>query len=94
LGVKSPVKSKQPTSYLHFKLQPNVSHKQSVEKDWNAFVYILEGSLFIGDETTPTEAHHTVLLSRGEDHVDFKAGPNGAHFVLISGQPTNEPIYQ
>jgi len=93
LETTSPIHSKTPTSYLHFKLAPNATHTQVVESEWNGFIYTLEGQLFIGDDPNPTEAHFTVLLSKG-DHVTLTAGPNGAHFVLIAGKPIGEPIFQ
>ena len=41
-------------------------------------------------------AHHTLVLSNkgDEDGIKVKAGDDGAHFVLICGQPLNEPVVQ
>jgi redox-sensitive bicupin YhaK (pirin superfamily) len=95
-GVKSPVYTKSPTYYLDFKLGPRKQVKQAIPAHFNAFSYILEGTMAYGESGKQVDAHHTVVLSRDDsaDYVLLESGDQGAHFVVIAGQPTNEAIVQ
>ena len=43
---------------------------------------------------TESDAHHTLVFGPG-DHVEAKnTGNSLLHFVLIAGQPINEPVVQ
>jgi len=93
MGIKSPVKTYTPTMNLDFSLEPNATFTQPTPKHYNTFLYTLDGDIIIGDDNSITPAHHTVLLTLG-DHVTFTGGPNGSHFVLIGGEPIDEPVVQ
>ena len=98
MGVKSMVRTRTPTYYLDFKLAPsNDKHClpliQYIPSGWTTFAYVLEGSVSFGDHTI--HAHHTAVFSSEEDKIEFKnPSKESAHFVLISGEPINEPIFQ
>lgn len=96
-GVKSQVFTKQPTLYLDFKLTEGKEARPSIPPAYNALVYILNGSLYVGEPDQLVEAHHTIVLSRdeGADHVYLRSKDNeSCHFVLIAGLPTGEPVVQ
>ncbi|RXN26059.1 pirin [Labeo rohita] len=96
LGVKSKIYTRTPTMYLDFVLKEGAKHVQPVPKGWTAFIYTLAGSLCTGpDEDQQTiEPHHTVVLEDGECvRVENKAAEE-SHFVLIAGEPINEPVVQ
>ncbi|KAL3694899.1 hypothetical protein R1sor_008550 [Riccia sorocarpa] len=94
-GVKSPVYTRTPTMYLDFTMQPGTSLHQAVPEGWNAFVYILEGQLIIGSEdASPIDSFHTVQLGPGDGVSVWNKGTSAAQFVLIGGQPLNEPVVQ
>jgi redox-sensitive bicupin YhaK (pirin superfamily) len=82
-------------SYLDVELPPDVAFVQPVEPDYNAFLYVFEGSVVAGpaDEERPLETHSAGLLSAG-DTIRVKAGDNGARFLLLAGRPIGEPIVQ
>ncbi|XP_048028092.1 pirin [Megalobrama amblycephala] len=94
LGVKSKVYTRTPTMYLDFMLKEGAKHVQPVPKGWTAFIYTLAGSLCTGpdDDLRKIEPHHTVVLEDGECvRVENKAAEE-SHFVLIAGEPINEPV--
>ncbi|XP_067287469.1 pirin [Pseudorasbora parva] len=96
LGVKSKVYTRTPTIYLDFMLKEGAKHVQPVPKGWTAFIYTLAGSLCTGpdDDLRTIEPHHTVVLEDGECvRVENKAAEE-SHFVLIAGEPINEPVVQ
>ncbi|CAL1527995.1 unnamed protein product [Lymnaea stagnalis] len=96
-GIKSPVYTRTPTYYLDFKMSPGSVLDQPVPAEWNTFVYILSGEAWFGPEGKEKlcKAHHTTTFNKdGESlHVNNK-GSEVCHFVIISGQPINEPIFQ
>jgi len=98
MGVKSMVRTRTPTYYLDFKLAPSKDKAclpfiQYIPSGWTTFAYVLEGKVSFGDRII--SAHHTAVFSSEEDKIEFK-NPSEvtAHFVLISGEPINEPIFQ
>lgn len=94
-GVKSPVYTRTPTMYLDFTVQPGATVVQSVPHGWNAFVYILEGTSVFGTEDAhPIDPFHTVQLSDGDGLQVWNKSDKVCRFVLIGGQPLNEPVVQ
>ncbi|KAK2853829.1 hypothetical protein Q5P01_006490 [Channa striata] len=96
LGAKSKVFTRTPTLYLDFKLQAGAVHVQPVPLGWTSFIYTLSGSIYLGpdQEQQKVDPHHTVVFGDG-DCVKFEnKGSEVSHFVLIAGQPINEPVVQ
>ncbi|RRT43571.1 hypothetical protein B296_00047589 [Ensete ventricosum] len=94
-GVRSPVYTQTPTMYLDFALQPGAQVHQRIPEGWNAFVYILEGEGVFGDpNASPATSHHTLVLSPGDGLSVWNRSAKPLRFVLIGGQPLNEPIVQ
>eukprot|EP00252_Welwitschia_mirabilis_P005982 TRINITY_DN1659_c0_g1_i1.p1 TRINITY_DN1659_c0_g1~~TRINITY_DN1659_c0_g1_i1.p1 ORF type:complete len:203 (+),score=22.25 TRINITY_DN1659_c0_g1_i1:886-1494(+) len=95
LGVKSPVYTRTPTMYLDFSMEAGSMLHQPVPEAWNAFIYVLEGEMVIGNpKTTPIGAHHTVLLSSGDGISVWNKSSQPCRFILVGGQPLNEPVVQ
>jgi len=94
MGVNSPVKTRSPTMYLDFQLEPNKEFIQDIPDGWNAFVYTFSGSALFGKNATKGPAHHTLLLGSTNGPLKVKTEAEGVHFVLIAGEPTGEPAIQ
>ena len=43
MGGSSPVRTRTPTYYLDFELEPGASHSQRIPKGWTTFAYTLDG---------------------------------------------------
>lgn len=95
-GASSPVRTRTPTMYLDFKLDPGATMSQPVTKGWNGFIYVLKGvgKFGGGDSWTESDAHHTLVLGPGDHIQATNTGSTQLHFVLIAGEPINEPIVQ
>lgn len=95
-GVESKVYTRTPTHYIHFIMEPDTNLNQEIPANWTAFIYVLSGTIKIGDGSTAQfiEAHNTVALSAVGDGVSIQAGNQGANIVLISGKPIGEPVVQ
>ncbi|KAL7177025.1 hypothetical protein ACSBR2_030372 [Camellia fascicularis] len=98
MGVESPVYTRTPTMYLDFTLRPGAQLHQSIPESWNSFVYIIEGEdggVFGSFNSSPVTAHHVLVLSPGDGlSVWNKSSSKPLRFVLIGGQPLNEPVVQ
>ncbi|XP_050212128.1 pirin-like protein [Mercurialis annua] len=96
MGVRSPVYTRTPTMYLDFTLKPKTQMHQSIPESWNAFVYIIEGEGAFGvKNTSVVAAHHVLVLSSGDGlSIWNKSSSKTLRFVLVAGQPINEPIVQ
>lgn len=77
--------------YLDVVLPPGARFETEVPKGHNAFTYLYEGSLTLGDELVPARA--AGVLTDGE-LVSVVAGEGGASFLLLAARPIGEPVAQ
>ncbi|XP_031669264.1 pirin isoform X1 [Oncorhynchus kisutch] len=96
LGVQSKVFTRTPTLYLDFKLDGGAKHVQPVPSGWTSFIYTLAGSVCVGPdaEQQKAEPHHTIVFDDGDCIAVENKTSEVCHFVLIAGQPINEPVVQ
>jgi len=71
-GVESPVRSPENGGcwYFDVKLDPHGWVFQEIPHGWNAFVYVLEGGVSIGEDKTEHEQYNTLVLSNPGLHTD------------------------
>jgi redox-sensitive bicupin YhaK (pirin superfamily) len=96
-GVESKHKdvSYTPVWYLDFTVQPGGRLKQTIPEGWNAFAYVLSGSLVAQSQVI--KKHHIATLEKTGDSFEAQV-PNevteNAHFVLIAGLPLDQAVVQ
>lgn len=93
MGVKSPVYTRTPTMYLDFQLERGSEFKQPIPAGWNVFAYVVQGQGWFGSKRTRSKAHHTVVFDLKGESVEFGNDQSDEvlRFVLVAGQPLNEP---
>ncbi|CAL0314598.1 unnamed protein product [Lupinus luteus] len=95
MGVHSPVYTTTPTMFLDFSMKPGSQFHQNTPESWNTFVYVIEGEGVFGSlNSSPNMAHHVLVLSNGDGLSIWNNSSKGLRFVLIGGQPLNEPVVQ
>ncbi|CAB1327495.1 unnamed protein product [Coregonus sp. 'balchen'] len=96
LGVQSKIFTRTPTLFLDFKLDGGAKHVQPVPSGWTTFIYTLAGSVCVGPEAEQqkVEPHHTIVFDDGDCIAVENKTSEVSHFVLIAGQPINEPVVQ
>lgn len=95
MGVRSPVYTRTPTMYLDFTLKPGAQAHQEIPESWNAFVYIIEGEGVFGNRgSSPATAHHALVLGPGDGFSVWNKSTKTLRFVLVGGQPLNQPVVQ
>ncbi|KAG2197356.1 hypothetical protein INT46_001606 [Mucor plumbeus] len=94
-GVKSPVMTRTPTMFIDVKMKKGKKIEQVIPKNYAGFIYTIAGSALYGGSKHSSEAHHTLVLSANEgDHIPVESTSDDCHFVVIAGEPINEPIVQ
>lgn len=86
-------------TYLDVSLPASTAFEQTLPAEHNAFVYVIDGHISVLDsELDPDEIQTDTLkekelgtLTKG-DQILVRSGDNGARFLLIAGQPLNEPV--
>ncbi|NOZ53597.1 MAG: pirin family protein [Gammaproteobacteria bacterium] len=77
--------------YLDVTLEKNKLFSYTLNEHLQGFVYVFEGQAKIDDITL---RQHTFAHLGDGDTVALKANDSGARFILVAGQPINEPIVQ
>ncbi|MEK8046760.1 pirin family protein [Ideonella margarita] len=80
--------------YLDVHLPAGASFSHPLAEHHNAFVQVYRGGVQIGTQAVPTQRMAILANTSGSDGVTLQAGPEGARFLLIAGQPLKEPIVQ
>ncbi len=90
-GTEGPVENGHvnPT-YLDVQLQPGDKFVQSLPADHNAFIYVIEGSINIGQHESTVPQRTLAVLSGGKQ-VRVTADGN-SRFLLVAGRPLREPV--
>jgi redox-sensitive bicupin YhaK (pirin superfamily) len=78
-------------TYLDVSLPAGQSFEQSVDQTDNAFLFVIEGELAIGNKGAKLGRRTLGILSEG-DVIQLAAPDTDARFLLVSGQPLNEPV--
>jgi redox-sensitive bicupin YhaK (pirin superfamily) len=89
-GARSVIQTKIPILYLHVKLAPDSTFSQNIAKEHNAFTYVLSGKLYCGDKEARED--QCVFFANNDKELIFKTQNESADFLLIAGEPINEPV--
>lgn len=74
--------------YYDINLENNRNFEISINDGWNVFIYVYEGSIIL-DKIIP-KGYLTVLNQVGK--IKLNGGSDGARFILVAGEPLNEPV--
>jgi quercetin 2,3-dioxygenase len=94
--VKSTVEKSVPLSYLHVKLPPKTSFAYPAPQDHNAFLYVKEGHVCVGEKDKKIKmesAQYAVLAHDGEQFQVYNDSEDTpAELLFFEGKPHNEPF--
>jgi len=95
-GLSSPVQNYTPMVIADMTLDPRVSTTLKIPANYNTFLYIIDGSVNVGE---PGEALSEgqvgwldIFGSATQSELNLSASDNGVRLVLYAGKPTGEPI--
>ncbi|MCH2198837.1 MAG: pirin family protein [Flavobacteriales bacterium] len=90
-GAKSGIATQSPAFYYHIKLKPDGRIDIPTDPTHNAFVYSIKGTLEI-EEARQLKKNQVALYERGDSIIQLYS-QQGAEFLVLGGQPLNEPVY-
>ncbi|TMW65580.1 hypothetical protein Poli38472_008222 [Pythium oligandrum] len=92
-GKKGPIDTETPVTYIHFILKKGAKLEYRVPEGHNTFVYTLKGEGACDGQTIT--AHEAVVMDEEGEGVQVTTShDDGVEFIVISGQPLNEPVVQ
>jgi len=80
--------------YLDIELAPHARGAAPLSEGHTAFAYVFEGAATFGggDAARTLASGELAVFERSGTAVEFAAGAHGARFILVAGQPLNEPV--
>src|SRR5437867_1746063 len=69
LGARAVIETRTPIFYLDFTLKPGGRVVQPVPRDFNAFVYVIEGPVLFGSHTARVERGNMVAFEKDGDEI-------------------------
>lgn len=95
-GVTSPLQNYTPVIIADIDMQPGITSVQKIPASYNTFIYVIAGSVKVGDDDKLLNRDQVGWLDRfqesTESELTLTAGDEGARFVLYAGQPQGDPI--
>ena len=95
-GVTSPVSNYVPLILADIQMQAGSSTLQNIPSSFTTFLYVLEGSLKVGEDDQMINENQVGWLDRFTDNTSSElrltAGDAGVRFLLYSAQPQGNPI--
>lgn len=95
-GIESPVQNYSPLLVADVTMEVGVSTVKQLPANFNAFLYVIEGSVQVGENEKQLTQDQVGWLDLSDDgsqsDLQLTAGPAGVRFVLYAGKPTGDSI--
>lgn len=95
-GLKSPIQNYAPMIIADIQLASGATTIQQLPASYTAFLYVIDGSIRVGDEANKVQQDQVGWLNRSSDEVlsDLKlaGGEAGGRVILYAGEPQGEAI--
>lgn len=96
MGMTAPTQNETPTTIVDFHLAPGYEALPDIPVHYNGFIYVIEGSVEVGEENLVIGKGQVAWLDRtngnGSSQLKVKGGKEGSRFVLYAGEPQGAPI--
>jgi redox-sensitive bicupin YhaK (pirin superfamily) len=95
-GKTGPIYARTPSYYFDVHLLPGGIFELPIPGEWNSIIFVHEGAVHYQDKELVDHMYCCKLHKTGtkDEFVHRFTSEKGARFVLIGGQPLNEPIVQ
>ncbi len=95
-SLRSTTRNQVPVTMVEVTMAKHRSVNQDLPTSYNGFVYVIRGSVRVGEGAVRIEAGQVGWLDRPAGHgtgaLRMTAGEEGARLVLYAGQPQGDPI--
>jgi redox-sensitive bicupin YhaK (pirin superfamily) len=96
-GLTSPVQNHVPMVIADVTVEAGVTTTLVIPANFNTFLYVLDGSVVIGEDEKGLNKYQVGWLDMGTDdaasELELTAGKDGVRFALYSGKPTATPSF-
>jgi len=86
--VKTPID----IAFLDVKLAPDTGFQYELARDRNAFIYVIEGEVLVGDDGRRIATLGAASFAPDGDAIFLRAGATGARVVMFAARPLREPV--
>ena len=94
--LRSTTRNHVPVTITEMIMEPHASVDQDIPMSYNGFVYVIRGSVRIGEDGVPLKTDQVGWLDRskgeGTSVLRVHAGESGARLLLYAGQPQGDRI--
>jgi quercetin 2,3-dioxygenase len=92
-GVGAAIGTHTPIWLQDWRVRPGASAEIKIDPDFNAAAYVFEGSVGFTRDVVQVERGQMAVFGAG-DHLTISggAGDTGGRFLLLGGEPINEPV--
>lgn len=91
-NVQAKIQPPENITYLDINLSANSSFEKTLPSNENVLLYVIKGTVYIGDEHTELKAPQTATLNFDGTNVLLSSTTENAQVVLIAGKPHGEPL--
>ena len=95
-GLQSPIQNYVPMIIADISIEPGVTTTLQIPANHNTFLYVLNGSVKLGEESKPLNKDEVGWLdifgNDAQSELKLTAAEKGVRVVLYSGKPTGESI--
>ncbi len=95
-GLTSPINNYTPVTIAEIRMKPGASTIQQIPARFNTFLYVIEGSISLGEDRKLLSRDQVGWLDKYNDkaisELSIQAGNDGGRFVLYSAEPQNHSI--
>ena len=95
-GLSSPVQNYVPLIVAEFELKPNITTIQQIPANYNTFIYVINGSVKVGEDSKLLKKDQVGWLNLFENdslsELKLESGEEGVRFVIYSAKPLGEEI--
>lgn len=95
-GISSPVQNYTPVIIADIQMKPKASTVLNLPASYTTFLYMIEGSLKVGEEKKLLDQGQVGWLDRSQEEMEselnLEAGEEDVRFIMYSGQPQGVQI--
>ncbi|MBV8085872.1 MAG: pirin family protein [Chloroflexi bacterium] len=95
MGHQAVIETHTPIAFLHFTVQPGASFQQPIGREYNTFVYVVNGKARFGADGTEAGEGQAVLFGADGESITLSVPADStepASILLLAGVPLNEPV--
>ena len=92
-GTKSAIGTQTPIWLQDWQVSSGASAEIEIDAGFNVAAYVFEGAVCFGADKTATERGQLAVMGPGMNlQVHASPGDGGGRFLLLAGEPLNEPV--